>query len=265
MLKQKNRDALRVTRETHHSYAPIFTAAWLFTEIGRALTPVQPKFSNSDGDTVMFHDLRFPLASGVTQKEIAARLDRVKGFLPESPQFWNWLAARKVRGGKAHVGTMLETQMAGAFVLGSLELKGKALLVTVNAAQRAEKIEAMVTEACGDLLKRPLTTIRTLEQMRSEHRSEKPQEAADIIPPEIARQIMRGHLDKHYRETLDASIPALGGKSPRQAVGTAAGREKVIDWLKLLENRSAGHGDGPIAEYEFGWMWAELRLQDHRK
>ena len=265
VLKLKKRDALRLTREALHSCAPIFTAAWLFTEIARALTPVQPKFSNSDGDAVMFHDLRFPLASGVTQKEIAARLDRVKGFLPESPQFWNWLAARKVRGGKAHLGTMLETQMAGASVLGSLELKGKALLVTVNAAQRAEKIEAMVTEACGDLLKRPLTTIRTLEQMRSEHRSEKPQEAADKIPPEIARQIMRDHLDKHYRETLDASIPALGGKSPRQAVGTAAGREKVIDWLKLLENRSAGRGDGPIAEYDFGWMWAELRLQDHRK
>jgi hypothetical protein len=23
--------------------------------------------------------------------------------------------------------------------------------------------------------------------------------------------------------------------------------------------------DGPIAEYDFGWMWAELGLQDHRK
>ena len=139
------------------------------------------------------------------------------------------------------------------------------LLVTVNSAQRAEKIEAMVTKACGDLLKVPLTTIRTMDQMRSEHHRDRPLEAADEIPPEIARQIMRDHLDKHFRETLDASIPALGGKSPRQAVRTAAGREKVIDWLKLLENRSAGRGDGPIAEYDFGWMWAELRLQDHRK
>ena len=76
---------------------------------------------------------------------------------------------------------------------------------------------------------------------------------------------MRDHLDKHYRETLDAPIPALGGKSPRQAVRTAVGRHKVIDWLKLLENRSAGRGGDPIAEYDFGWMWVELGLQDHRK
>ncbi len=76
---------------------------------------------------------------------------------------------------------------------------------------------------------------------------------------------MRDHLDKHYRETLDAPIPALSGKSPRQAARTPTGREKVIDWLKMLENRSAGHGEGLIAEYDFGWMWVELGLQGHRR
>jgi hypothetical protein len=101
--------------------------------------------------------------------------------------------------------------------------------------------------------------------MRAEQRRNEPREAADEIPPDIARQLMRDHLDKHYRETLDGPIPALGGKSPRQAVRTAAGRDKVIDWLKMLENRSAGHGEGPLAEYDFSWMWAELGLQEHRK
>lgn len=264
-LKLKKRDVLRLTREQLLGCAPIFTSAWLFIEIDRALTPVQPQFTNSDGDDVVFHDLRFPLASGVTQKEIAACLDKVKGFLPEGPQFWNWLAARKASGRKASGGTMLETQMAGATVLGSLELKGKTLLVTVNSDRRAEKVGIIVTEACGALLKRPLTTIRTVEQLRSEQRRDRPQEATDEIPPEIARQLMRDHLDKHYRETLDAPIPALGGKSPRQALLTAAGQAKVIDWLKLLENRSAGRGEGPIAKYDFGWMWVELGLQDHRK
>jgi len=38
----------------------------------------------------------------------------------------------------------------------------------------------------------------------------------------------------------------------------------VIKWLKLLENRSAKHDDGPIAEYDFGWMWEELGLQEYR-
>ena len=238
----------------------------LVTRSRRAgLSPAQPQFINSDGDDVLFHDLRYPLASGVKQKAVAERLDRVKGFLAEGPKFWNWLAARKGRGGKAGGGIMLDTQMEGATVLGSLELKGKTLLVTVNSAERAAKVQTLIGAAAGDLLRAPLTTIRTVEQMRADQRHDGPSDAADEIPPEIARQLMRDHLDKHYRETLDAPIPALGGKSPRQAVRTAAGRAKVIEWLKMLENRSAGHGEGPIAEYDFGWIWVELGLQDHRK
>lgn len=264
-LKLKKRDALRLTRERLMGCAPIFTSAWLFIEIDRALAPTQIQFSNSDGDDVLFHDLRFPLASGVTQKAVAEQLDGVKDFLPEGPKFWNWLAPSKKRGRNAGGGIMLDSQMEGSTVLGSLELKGKTLLATVNSAERAAKVEALIRAAAGDLLKSPLTTIRTVDQMRAEQQRDGPREEADEIPPEIARQLMRDHLDKHYRETLDAPIPALSGKSPRQAVRTAAGREQVVEWLKMLENRSAGHGEGPIAEYDFGWMWVELGLQEHRK
>ena len=264
-LKLKKRNALRLTRDQLLGCAPIFTSAWLFIEIDRALSPAQPQFTNSDGDDVLFHDLRYPLASGVTQQAVAERLDRVKGFLADGPKFWNWLAARKGRGGRAGGGIMLDTQMEGATVLGSVELKGRTLLVTVNSAERVAKVQALIDAAAGDLLKSPLTTIRTVDQMRADQRRDGPSEETDEIPPEIARQLMRDHLDKHYRETLDAPIPALGGKSPRQAVRTAAGREKVIEWLKMLENRSAGHGEGPIAEYDFGWMWVELGLLEHRK
>lgn len=263
-LKLEKRDALRLSRDQLKGCAPIFTAAWLFIEIDRALTPTQPQFTNSDGDDVLFHDMRFPLASGVTQKAMAEQLDRVRDFLPEGPKFWNWLAARKKPGSKASGGIMLDSQMEGATVLGSLELKGKTLLVTVNSAERAAKVGALISAVAGDLLKSPLATIRTVDQMRTDQSHDGPREGADEIPPEIARQLMQDHLDKHYRETLDAPIPALGGKSPRQAVRTASGRKKVVEWLKYLENGSARQADGPIAEYDFGWMWDELGLRDLR-
>ena len=264
-LRLKKREPLRLGRDQLRNCTPLFTGAWLFTELPRALTPTLPKFCNTDGDDVMFHDLRFPLATGVTQKDIAARLDRVKAFIAESPRFWNWLAPRKRRRGKTASGLMLETQMEGGTVLGSLELKGKALLVTVNSAGRAAKVEALVMDAAGELLKQPLTTIRTVAQMMAEARPIQPREGVAEIPPEIARQIALEYMDTHYRETLDAPLPALGGKSPRQAVRSATGRGKVIEWLKLLENRSAQHRDDPIARYDFSWIWAELGLQDHRK
>jgi hypothetical protein len=47
-------------------------------------------------------------------------------------------------------------------------------------------------------------------------------------------------------------------------VRSKAGRAKVVDWLKTLENNSAKHRNDAIEEYDFGWMWAELGLQEHR-
>jgi len=117
---------------------------------------------------VLFHDLRFPFAAGVTQKEVAPCLNGAKNFLPEVPRFWNWLALRRTLRRKQASGIMLDSQMTGSTVLGSLELKGKSLLVTVNSVARAAKVEALVTAAAGERLKRPLTAIRTVEQMMAE-------------------------------------------------------------------------------------------------
>jgi hypothetical protein len=150
---------------------------------------------------VLFHDLRFPFAAGVTQKEVAPCLNGAKNFLPEGPRFWNWLALRRTLRRKQASGIMLDSQMTGSTVLGSLELKGKSLLVTVNSVARAAKVEALVTAAAGERLKRSLTTIRTVEQMMAEERPELPREGADEIPSQFPRQITQDYMDKHYRET----------------------------------------------------------------
>jgi hypothetical protein len=42
-----------------------------------------------------------------------------------------------------------------------------------------------------------------------------------------------------YRRQLDEPIPMLGDVSPRNAVKSKSGREKVVAWLKTLENHVA--------------------------
>ena len=65
---------------------------------------------------------------------------------------------------------------------------------------------------------------------------------------------------------LDQPIPLLGNVSPRQAVGTPRGREKVAAWLKMLENNGMRHpDDDPMAGYDFRWMWAELGIERLRR
>ena len=146
-----------------------------------------------------------------------------------------------------------------------MELKGKSLLINVNSSARSERVRELVMKAAGEHFKQPLMTIRTVEQMIAEEQDDLDLEDSDEIPPEIARQIVQEHMDQHYRETLNEPIPALGGKSPRQAVRSKAGRAKVVDWLKTLENNSAKHRNDTIEEYDFGWMWEELGLQEFRK
>ena len=73
-------------------------------------------------------------------------------------------------------------------------------------------------------------------------------------------------MDRHYRGMLGEPVPVLGGKSPRQAARTKAGRRKVAEWLKYLESQTAHRaGDGRMPAYDFGWMWEELRLADLRR
>jgi hypothetical protein len=73
-------------------------------------------------------------------------------------------------------------------------------------------------------------------------------------------------LDQHYRGMLSQPVSMLDGKSPRQAARSKAGRRKVAEWLKYLENqtthRAAGGG---MPAYDFGWMWEELKIADLRQ
>ena len=82
------------------------------------------------------------------------------------------------------------------------------------------------------------------------------------IPPEEALQVMHSYLDDHYRRTLDEPFPMLDGKTLREAAATTKGRDRVVDWLKQLENaehhRAAQHGHRP---YDTAWLWRELRIE----
>jgi hypothetical protein len=61
-------------------------------------------------------------------------------------------------------------------------------------------------------------------------------------------------------------LAASGNQSPRKAAKKGKGREKVIAWLKMLENHSARQGrEDPVGSYDFTWIWKELGLGDERR
>jgi hypothetical protein len=267
--KQRSRSELPLDDETLRGAAPLFTSAWLFDVLPKTMGETQPVLHNSDGEEVVFHKVRFPLAIGVMQKDIGARLGTVRVLRRENARFWNWLGGpppKRPPAGKAPNAVGWNVTMDdGTPVLGSVELKGRLLTLSVNSVTRAAQGTALLEGVLGELARAPLTEIQTVDQVRASRQGH--DTPASDIPQEVATRIVHDMLDKQYRATLDEPVGMLGDTSPRAAIRTQRGREKVTAWLKYLENRSASHHDpkDPMATYDFGWIWRELKIEHMRR
>jgi hypothetical protein len=152
---------------------------------------------------------------------------------------------------------------------GTLELKPGVLTLTTNSTKRAQHGQAVLESLLQGLVGPALSSLQTPEQLLDEHDARRQnagdREPADSIDPEIAAEIIQHTLDEHYRRVLDEPVPALGDKTPRQCVRSKKGRERVIEWLKDLENnelhRAAREEQAP---YDSRWLWNELKLGRYR-
>ena len=98
------------------------------------------------------------------------------------------------------------------------------------------------------------------EALRSGPSAHPPGEKETGIPPEVAEDLVLEHQARHYRGWLDEAIPALGGKTPRQAAGDPGRRQALVDLIRGLEgmyHRALKEGQ---PAYDPSWMWAELGL-----
>ena len=92
-----------------------------------------------------------------------------------------------------------------------------------------------------------------------------PKPSSGLAPAE-ERAMIREMLERHYHAVLDEPVPMLGDVSPRKAAKTEKGREKLILWLKHIENANARQDPhSPMAAYDFGWMWEELGIAHLRR
>jgi hypothetical protein len=261
-------DGWNGTDEDLRREAPLFTTTWLSDVLPRALGTSQPTLFNSEGDEVSFHTVIFPFTSDASREEIARRLGDLHPLRRETPTFWNWVgqtASRPAKSDDAKAVMWNVTMEDGSVVLGNVELKERTVSLSVNSAARAERGRIMVANALGGNVGVPLTEIQTVEQMKAAPRPTKRHPAAEI-PPEVRTELVHAMLDKQYRALLDEPVSMIGDISPRAAARSARGRRNLAVWLKHLENRSRSAPDqnGPMATYDFTWLWRELKIEQLR-
>lgn len=271
-LERSNRDQPEVQAAIADALlmlAPTFTACWLAGHLGVG-NAANRDLVNFDGDPIVFTETRFAVRQKAAS-QIVARLDALPNLhrVDDSPHAWDWLGKVDANRATGDSGFMLMSQSidTGEQVFGSLKLAGGVLNFSTNSLARKEQGVEILKTALGDLIGTALTSLTNVEDALKRSRGREPKapsakaDWSDLMPPDIAAAAIKQYLDQYYRKWIDLPVPALDGRSPKEAVRTKDGKDEVVALLKHIENMEARrcNASGEPA-YDFGWVWQELGL-----
>jgi hypothetical protein len=208
-----------------------------------------PQLCNTDGHPMEFHRLIYDVSSAdeafeklcdlcvtMPSEELLAdakRDDAGRIIRVEIP--WDR------RGHKASPG-MSNT------ILGHMVIDGNRLTAEINSAERATFLRREIDARLGDGGRFKFDEIQDLDSMLSKHETviserKNPREHEELMQhPEVQEQVAE-MICKHWEGWVDQNIPALNGKSPRDAVKTTDGREAVE---ALLHDAERDRGQDPF-------------------
>jgi hypothetical protein len=145
-------------------------------------------------------------------------------------------------------------------VLGHLRFQGGRLLLECQSRQRLERGCALLASLAPGAVKHLGDEFTDWRQAMERSGSQPPGPPADPLPPEAERQLLEDFYTRHYARWPDTPLPALGGRTPRDAVRTPDGREKVIALLKDFENADERSRRAGKYVYDFSGIKAELGI-----
>ncbi len=209
------------------------------------LNPGLPELHNTDGDPLVPHRLSFDIDSAdeafAALKHLAFEQDETE-LLHEAERETDGRLQR-VSFGWLGRGNAMNPGMENT-LLGHIEIDGRRLHCEVNSEKRAAAFRELVEKALGEAARIRPTAITPLEPQladalarrrsgdapapaRSEH-----DELMQI--PEVREQL-HAMIAAHYEKWIDEKLPALAGRTPREAMRSKAGREQVETLVQQIE------------------------------
>jgi len=151
----------------------------------------------------------------------------------------------------------------GRTVLGSIRLNGGELTFECNSKPRHERAKKLLSSLAGRAVQHLRDEFTTQQEMKRRAQEEpRPAEPASEIPPEVRQQVITKFMERHFAAWPDTKLPALGGKTPREAVKTAAGRRKVSALLRDFQNSEEHKRRDGEPYYDITRLRAELGLEE---
>jgi hypothetical protein len=192
-----------------------------------------PELHNTDGDPLVFVKDHWTLR-GAHRDQLLACLASIDGAAREEQDGEQDAFVFTRPGNAVH-------QSWDSTVVGSATVSGVALVAESNSIVRADSLRDAIRQACGEILGAPRRSIsdplNRLEELQRQPPAARDttELAGDEADTPEANEMVREMKERHYAEWLHQAIPALGGKTPREAAKTKRGREQLDTLLNDLE------------------------------
>lgn len=208
------------------------------------LNPELPELRNTDDEPLSFHKLVFEIESPRAAFDAlkALALDTDEAALLAGAEMDEQGELRHVEFPWQKRGNAKNKSWDNT-ILGNLALDGAKLVAEVNSEARAKRIREIIEDRLGARARYLATEIQSTESMLARAREEGDSAAARAREEERERfssqpevqAMLTEQLRRHYESWTDEKIPALGGKTPRQAVKDPEGREMVEALILQIE------------------------------
>ena len=183
--------------------------------LGRQFRP--RRVTNTEGHDMVLHTVRWQLDRELDLAAVRESFERHGLESHDDPPAW--VLSRDT------------PSMPRATILNfSLDVDANVLTGEMNSLERADEARALIDDAFpgAQVLDVERRTLDELQSTRSD--DDEPSAPLDPNDPEV-REIMEAHMARMEEYWLDQEIPALGGRSPREAVEDPIGREEVRQLL----------------------------------
>jgi hypothetical protein len=189
-----------------------------------------------------YNDLRLVNAEGETLELCSAEYevsdpDAVAAALNTAPMFEETTPPESEPGVRTF--GWLEIAEGPRRSYGHIEIDGGRLRLECNSQRRLGIGRQLIEKHGGDSVRHIADKVQTQDELKKQAKeSGSSQKSAppSSLPPEVEREVIHKMMAEHYAKWVDEPLPALDGRTPREAVRSAAGRRAVEDLLRMMEN-----------------------------
>jgi hypothetical protein len=245
----RRKRAVPVERLRDAAFGGYLIRRWEEAVAGFDLRRTAPRdLRNTDGDSLLLTTDHFEIVTGA-RAEVEARLTALEDVKRHDDagagacafDLFDSDGARRPEGQRVVIGQVFVTDTK--------------LSIETNSVQRADALRRKIEAACGERVRHRVREHADPQSSRAFRATGGPGEGHSSSDE---RAVLREIKRRHYADWADHPLPALGGKTPREAVRTVSGRANVDLLLRQMENQEQRVGDG--APFDFTGIRRELRL-----